>query len=196
MTGMHRLADPLLMERVATGDTLAFEVLYSRHSALAYGYALRMLSDREAAADIVQDAFLALWGRAGAYDTARGSVRSWLLSIVHHRAIDHARARQRYAEHDWAEAMDSLLPRGDDAQQLAFRRLAAREVRTALARLGPNERRCIQLAYFGGLTYSEVAAALGVPTGTVKSRIRLGLGKLRTQLHASRTWDGDARRGA
>jgi RNA polymerase sigma-70 factor (ECF subfamily) len=197
MTSMHTLGDELLMERVAARDPLAFELLYSRHSGRAYGYAFHMLKDHERASDIVQDAFLALWDRSAAFDARRGSVRAWLLSIVHHRAIDHVRAHLRYAPASEADAvLEDLSLDVDDTQQQVLRRLDRQQVRDALACLRPQERACVLLIYFGEITYAEAARVLELPAGTVKSRIRLALGKLRTQLHHAQLLSGETRRGA
>jgi RNA polymerase sigma-70 factor (ECF subfamily) len=197
MVSMHMLGDTLLMERIAAGDTLAFEVLYTRHSSVVYGYAFRILKDHEAAADITQETYLALWRRASTYDAARSSVRSWLLSIAHHRAIDHVRSSRRRAESpEWVEALEELTLDGDDTQQEVFSRLESQQVRQALGCLPSQERRCVLLIYFAGLTYREAAELLGLPPGTVKSRIRLALGRLRRHLGQSPAWDDEAQRGA
>jgi RNA polymerase sigma-70 factor (ECF subfamily) len=177
------LADEDLMHLVRQGDAAAFEVVYERHCTAAFSLAYRMIGRRGAAEDVVQEAFLALWRSGARYDPTRGSVRTWILGIVHHRGID---ALRRATVHDRRRASDEGIeerfeaPERTDAQ--AARRMEAEEVRTALAALPDEQSRAIELAYFGGFTHTEIAGLLGAPVGTVKGRIRLGLDKLRATL--------------
>jgi RNA polymerase sigma-70 factor (ECF subfamily) len=177
------LADEDLMQLVRQGDAAAFQVVYERHATAAFSLAYRMVGRRGAAEDVVQDAFLSLWRSGARYDHTRGSVRTWVLGIVHHRAID---ALRRGIRHESHRASDEGLEERFEARERtdveAARREEAAEVRTALAALPAEQSRPIELAYFGGFSHSEIAAMLEMPLGTVKGRIRLGLEKLRGQL--------------
>src|SRR5579875_987024 len=175
--------DQELVRRLAAGDTGAFEALYDRHSGAAYGLAFRILREQAAAEDVVQDAFLTVWRQAASYGEERGAVRSWLLSIVHHRAIDIVR-RRSYREDRQQELENSILPPSSaDTVEQAQRSIESQQVQDAIERLSPDQQRSIVLAYFGGYTHDEIARQLGVPLGTVKSRLRIGLQKMRAYLH-------------
>jgi RNA polymerase sigma-70 factor, ECF subfamily len=177
------LADEDLMQLVREGDAEAFEVIYERHSTAAFSLAYRMTGRRGAAEDVVQEAFLSLWRSGARYDRTRGSVRTWVLGIVHHRAID---ALRRSMVHDRRRASDEGIEErfeaADRTDVEAARRQEAAEVRTALAELPDDQGKAIELAYFGGFSHSEIASMLDMPIGTVKGRIRLGLQKLRGSL--------------
>jgi RNA polymerase sigma-70 factor (ECF subfamily) len=177
------LADEDLMQLVRQGDAAAFEVVYERHSTAAFSLAYRMTGRRGAAEDVVQEAFLSLWRSGARYDATRGSVRTWVLGIVHHRAID---ALRRSMLHDRRRASDEGLEERFEARERtdvqAARHEEAAEVSRALAALPDEQSRAIELAYFGGFSHSEIATMLDTPIGTVKGRIRLGLDKLRGQL--------------
>jgi RNA polymerase sigma-70 factor (ECF subfamily) len=174
------LADEELMTRIRDEDSAAFSVIYDRHSSAAFSLAYRMAGRRNVAEDVVQEAFLSLWRAGGRYDPSRGSVRTWILGIVHNRAID---ALRRATVHDSRRASDEGLeerfaaPERTDAE--AARRSEAGEVRAALGTLPNDQLKVIELAYFGGFTHSEIAEILETPLGTVKGRMRLGLEKLR-----------------
>ena len=173
---LKALADEELMELVHDGEVRAFEVVFDRHATVAFSLAYRMCGRRAAAEDIVQEAFLSLWRSSRAYDPARGSVRSWVLTVVHNRAIDALRRqgpRDRRDVPDDGIAERLAAPDRTDAE--AERRDEARRVRTALDELPPDQRRVIELAYFRGFTHSEIAKMLDLPPGTVKGRMRLGL---------------------
>ena len=176
-------SDLELMQAVTTGDNAAFMALYDRYNRIAFGLAYRILGNAGAAEEAVQDAFMQLWSRAGTWqDRGEGSVRSWLLAIVHHRAIDthrrSARHDQRSVNLDDHLELRALGEVWEDVDQ----RLTAEEIQTALDTLPHDQRQTIELAYFGGLTQSEIAAQEDMPLGTVKGRMRLGLSKLRTAL--------------
>jgi RNA polymerase sigma-70 factor (ECF subfamily) len=177
------LADEDLMQLVRQGDAAAFEVIYERHANAAFSLAYRMMGRRVPAEDVVQEAFLSLWRTGARYDATRGSVRTWVLAVVHHRAID---ALRRGIKHDSRRASDEGIeerfesPDRTDVQ--AARREEANEVRDALASLPAEQSKAIELAYFGGFSHSEIATMLEMPIGTVKGRIRLGLEKLKGQL--------------
>jgi RNA polymerase sigma-70 factor (ECF subfamily) len=177
------LADEDLMVRVGEGDAQAFEVIFDRHGDVAFSLAYRMCGRRAMAEDIVQEAFVSLWRTGAQYEPARGSVRSWVLGVVHNRAIDMFRRESVRAGRDVRDdAALRRLPAAESTELGAQRREDARELRTALVRLPDEQRRVIELAYFGGFTHSEIAEMLGLPAGTVKGRMRLGLTKLRLSL--------------
>ena len=179
------LADEDLMQLVRTGDAAAFEVVYERHATAAFSLAYRMTGRRGQAEDVVQEAFLSLWRSGARYDRARGSVRTWVLGIVHNRAID---ALRRSTVHDRRRASDEGIEERFEARERtdveAAWRSEAAEVRSALASLPREQSRVIELAYFGGFTHSEIAEMLQTPVGTVKGRMRLGLEKMRHALGA------------
>jgi RNA polymerase sigma-70 factor (ECF subfamily) len=180
---LHALADEDLMQLVRGGDARAFEVVYDRHSSAAFSLAYRMVGTRAAAEDVVQEALLSAWRSGARYDRTRGSVRTWILGIVHNRAID---ALRRSLVHDKRRASDEGLEErfetGERTDNDVVRQDEARTVRTALAGLPAEQQRVISLAYFGGFTHTEIATMLDAPVGTVKGRMRLGLDKLRRSL--------------
>ncbi|HET6870658.1 MAG TPA: sigma-70 family RNA polymerase sigma factor [Solirubrobacteraceae bacterium] len=180
---LRALADEELMELVDGGDTRAFEVIFDRHSGAGYSLALRMCGRRALAEDIVQEAFLSLWRSGSGYDRGRGSVRSWVLSAVHNRAIDALRRTGAKAGRDVSdEGIAERLPARDATDAEVERREESRRVRGALDELPPDQRQVIELAYFGGLSHSQIAEMLELPPGTVKGRMRLGLTKMRSAL--------------
>jgi len=177
------LADEELMQLVYRGEAAAFEVIYDRHADAAFSLAYRMCGQRALAEDVVQEGFISLWRSGARYDRARGSVRTWVLGIVHNRAID---ALRRRTVHDRGRVSDDGIeervaaPERTDAE--FARRDEAREVRDALEQLPAEQSRVIELAYFGGLTHVQIASMLDAPVGTVKGRMRLGLAKMRMTL--------------
>jgi RNA polymerase sigma-70 factor (ECF subfamily) len=178
-----RLADEDLLVRVADGDERAFEVLYDRHGTVAWSLAFRLLGEREAAEDLVQEAFLAVWNGAAGYCHPRGSVRTWILSILHHRAVD--RLRQASASRRRQEALEQVAmvePAAPDAADVALARVEATQVRTALVDVPDDQLEVLRLAYYGGYTHHEIAGMLSLPLGTVKSRMRLGLERVRRSI--------------
>jgi RNA polymerase sigma-70 factor (ECF subfamily) len=181
---LHRLADEDLMPLVDRKDPAAFEVFYDRHGGAAYSLAHRIVGDAEAAQDVTQEAFLSMWRSGARYDRTRGSVRAWVLGIVRNRAIDALRREAGKAPRldfdDEALLEKRAAPERTDSE--ALRRETAREVRGVLEDLPPEQSRVIQLAYFGGFSHSEIAQMLGMPLGTVKGRMRLGLEKIRMRL--------------
>jgi RNA polymerase sigma-70 factor (ECF subfamily) len=180
---LARLADEDLMALVYEGDARAFEVVFDRHAEIAFSLAYRMCGRRAMAEDIVQEAFVSLWRSGARYDRGRGSVRSWILGAVRNRTVDVFRRESVRAGRDIsAEETVARMPALDDVPAEAQRRSDSREVRAALAELPADQRRVIELAYFGGFSHSQIAELLNLPPGTVKGRMRLGLGKLRTTL--------------
>ena len=180
---LFELADEDLMAMVHDGEASAFEVIFDRHSGVAFSLAYRMCGRRGMAEDVVQDAFLSMWRSGARYDRTRGSVRSWILRVVHNRAIDAFRRDVVRTSKDVSddEALQRL-PSGQSTEDEAEHRDEARQVRSALEELPPDQRQVIELAYFGGFTHSQIAKMLGLPAGTVKGRMRLGLNKLRLAL--------------
>src|SRR5689334_11994777 len=183
---LSALADEDLMQLVRRGDTGAFETVYERHATAAFSLAYRMTGKRNLAEDVVQEAFLSLWRSGARYDRTRGSVRTWVLGIVHNRAID---ALRRGMVHDRRRASDEGIEERFEARERtdveAARHDEAREVRSALGTLPPEQLKVIELAHFGGFTHSEIAEMLETPIGTVKGRMRLGLAKMRAELGPS-----------
>jgi RNA polymerase sigma-70 factor, ECF subfamily len=177
------LADEEVMQLVQQGDPRAFELLYDRHGGASFSLAYRMVGKQAAAEDVVQEAFLSIWRSRLRYDKTRGSVRTWVLGIVHNRAVDGLR---RSTVHERGrETLDVVEERHEARERTdveVARREEARSVRGALNTLPDEQRRTIELAYFGGYTQSEIAALLEEPLGTVKGRMRLGLDKMRREL--------------
>jgi RNA polymerase sigma-70 factor (ECF subfamily) len=171
------------MHLVQQGDPRAFEVVYDRHGGAAFSLAYRMVGDRVAAEDITQEAFLSIWRSKARYQRERGSVRTWVLGIVHHRTIDALRrdlvhARRR-ADVEGIEEREEAPERTDVE---AVRRDEARTIRAAIDTLPEEQSRVIDLAYFGGFTHTQIAEILKLPVGTVKGRMRLALEKMRREL--------------
>ena len=180
---LHGLADEDLMTQVQSGDARAFEVIFDRHADAAFSLAYRMCGRRVTAEDVVQEAFLSLWRSGARYDRTRGSVRSWVLGVVHNRAIDLFRRDAVRTSRDVSdEAAVERMAAPDSTEGEVHRRDDASEVQGALQDLPDDQRQVIELAYFGGFSHSEIAEQLQLPAGTVKGRMRLGLTKLRLSL--------------
>ncbi len=180
--------DVELLRAVAGGDSQAFIALYDLYNRLAFGLAYRVLGDAASAEEAVQDAFMQVWGRADSFeDRGSANVRGWLLTIVHHRAIDTQRRSSRHSQRtttlDEHLELRALGDTWDDVAQ----QLTTDEIRLALDDLPDDQRRAIELAYFGGLSQREIAEREAAPLGTVKGRMRLGLNKLRTVLTVAET---------
>jgi RNA polymerase sigma-70 factor, ECF subfamily len=181
---LQRLADEDLMTLVERNDADAFAVLYDRHGAAAYSLAHRIVGDSAIAEDVTQEAFLSVWRSGARFDAARGSVRSWTLGIVRNRAIDALRRASGPAPKLDLDDDAALEARPSDelTDSQAIRRETSRRVQGALRELPAEQSEVIGLAYFGGFTHSEIADMLGMPLGTVKGRMRLGLEKIRITL--------------
>jgi RNA polymerase sigma-70 factor, ECF subfamily len=179
-----RAEDDLLLGRVAAGDRRAFEALYDRYAAVVFGLALRMLGDRGAAEEAVQEIFWRVWQRLGSFDRSR-AFAPWLFGIAHNYCIDELRRRkvrpQPVYEDDEHPVLSSI-PDETDIGETAILAEQSRTVRDAIDQLPDEQRQALLLAYYGGLTQQEIATRLGNPLGTVKTRMRLGLQKLRTLL--------------
>jgi RNA polymerase sigma-70 factor (ECF subfamily) len=180
----ERLADEELMPLIGEKDPEAFEVFYDRHGGVAYSLAYRIVGDRGAAEDVTQEAFISIWRSGARFDPTRGSVRAWMLSVVRNRAIDALRSRAGKAPKLTLddEAILEQRPADELTEEEAMRHETASEVRGALGHLPGEQSKVIELAYFGGFSQSEIARMLGVPLGTVKGRMRLGLEKIRGEL--------------
>ena len=183
-------ADRAVLVRLADGELDALEALYDRYKTMAYSIAYRITNDATLAEDVVQDAFLGAWRNAAKYVEGRGSVKTWLLSIVHHRAIDAIRRRRPTTE--LPESTDAPPPAltAPDLWGEVAAGLDAEMVRRAMGVLSPPQLEAIELAYFSGLTQYEIAERTGTPLGTVKSRMRLGLLAMRRVLTAEVADDG------
>jgi RNA polymerase sigma-70 factor (ECF subfamily) len=174
--------DAEIILQIRAGEPRAMSILYDRYAQLVFSLALKILGDQPAAEEVVQEVFVKVWRRAADYDVGRAKFVSWLAQIAHNQAIDHLRQRRAHpASHDDAsleEAVDSSPTPFDVAvQSLEHRRIAA-----ALDKIPPEERRVIELAYFGGLSHQEIATKLSQPLGTVKTRMRRGMHNLKTLL--------------
>jgi len=172
-------ADRAVLGRIATGDLDALEELYDRYKTMAYSIALRITGEPALAEDVVQEAFLGAWRNAARYVEGRGSVKTWLLSIVHHRAIDAIRRRRPTTELPETDAVAPVELTLPDLWGSVAEGLDRAAILEALGAISAVQRESLELAYFGGLTQVEISDRLGVPLGTVKSRMRLGLLGLR-----------------
>jgi len=177
--------DKHLIERVATGDDDAFGELFARYGPVALGLASRIIADTGYAEEVIQEVFVGVWRRAGTYDATRGSVRTWLLTQVHHRAVDIVR-REEAARRRSTVVLDPTdePPGPEDVVDESWIQMRRSQVRAALGALPNEQRRVIELAYYGGLSQSQVAEQIGAPLGTVKSRTITGLRRLRDALNA------------
>ncbi|MCK9495830.1 MAG: sigma-70 family RNA polymerase sigma factor [Dehalococcoidia bacterium] len=181
--------DAELMEALGRGEIQALERLYDRYSALVFSVSLRVLHDAQLAEDVVQEVFLRLWRQPASFDPGRGRFISWLMSVTRNRALDELRRvsrrnRSEDQEEDESNPLDGVASadRMDDPALGAELREQREAVRAAMTRLPPEQRRAIELAYFSGLTQAEISDVTGDPLGTVKTRIRLGMRKLRDAL--------------
>jgi RNA polymerase sigma-70 factor, ECF subfamily len=166
--------DEALIERIRSGDETAMADMYDRYSGIVYGVALRVLGDTGAAEDVLQEVFLQLWRNPQAFDANRGKLATWLAVIARNRAIDHL--RKRPLEDD---IEDLPISTGVNLENEAARRLAVDKIRGVLSRLPQEQRRALEMAFFEGMTHTEIASKTGDPLGTIKTRIRAGLLALR-----------------
>ena len=183
VVGLARSTEALLMDRMAAGDDAALGEIYDRFAPYVYGLAKRLTSNSGAAEEVVQDVFVGLWERPGAFDPGRGSLRSYIGVIAHRRAVDWIR-REQSAHRPQASDADVRAPEPTAVDDVATARVVAQRVRQAVASLPAEQREAVHLAYFDGHTYREVASLLGIPEGTAKSRLRLGLAKLSDDLRS------------
>ncbi len=190
-----RRADAQLADRIRIGDTEALGELYDRYAGTATATALRVVGSREDAEDVVHDAFVAVWRKIDRFDAERGALRAWLMTVVRNRAIDRVRARRASIDLDDADERSLLRTGPNPTMEEALTRASAGDLRAAMASLPDDQRRALELAYFEGYTYREVAELTGVPAGTANGRLRLALGKLRDALIGTAAADlnfGDA----
>lgn len=169
------------IERAAAGDQAAFAIFYDEVAAVVYGTVLRVLRDPAMSEEVTQEVFVELWRQAPRFDSTKGSPRSWAATVAHRRAVDRVRSETASKARDTADARQ-VVRDYDEVADAVTTDLDRVRVREALALLSPTQREAVSLAYYGGHTYREVADRLGVPEGTVKTRIRDGLTKLRTHL--------------
>lgn len=177
--------DASLVARLAAGDALALEALYDRYNRVVYSFAIRMLADVSSAEELTQEVFLRLWRQGGSYQQGRGAFLTWLLSITHNMAIDEIRRRKRrplIQDGDEDDALYLIPDLKSDVEAEAWLSSLQTLVRDALAEIPEPQRLAIELAYFQGLTQREIADRLGEPLGTIKTRMRLGLLKMRDRL--------------
>jgi RNA polymerase sigma-70 factor (ECF subfamily) len=179
MPPLGHLSDEALLALVARSDDEALAALYDRYGRAAYALAVRILRDPALAQDAVQDGFLAAWRTAPSFDPRRGTASTWLLTLVHRRAVDVVRREERRRS---SPLDDAPVASGDATDEAAEVREQRARVQSALGALTPVEREALELAYYGGLSQSEIAERLGVPLGTVKSRMFAGLARLREAL--------------
>jgi RNA polymerase sigma-70 factor, ECF subfamily len=173
------LADTDLISLAENDDPEAFATLYDRHSSAAYAVAYRMMGERQAAEDLVQEVFLKVWRAARSYRSGRGSVRTWILSIVRNRSIDQLRASA--TRRRMQEKIEASAPRSQPSEAFTetWRNSRRDQVLEALKALPPEQSKILDLAYFSGCTHAEIAGLLNIPLGTVKGRMRLGIEKMR-----------------
>jgi RNA polymerase sigma-70 factor (ECF subfamily) len=174
--------DEVLAQRIRSGDRDALGEVYDRHASAAMAVALRIVADREGAEDLVHDAFVAIWQKIDRFDPARGSLRSWIVTIVRNRAIDRLRGTRPSIEIGEADERSLLRSGPNPTWESAMARLGSIQLRAALDELPTEQRQAIELAYFGGRTYREIATLTGVPLGTANGRLRLALARLRDRL--------------
>lgn len=178
LAASEELEDRQLLARIARRDSRAFEMLYDRYGRPVYSLAMGMLRDAGGAQEVTQEVFLSIWRQAAEFDPSRGSARSWLLALAHHKAVDAVRRGRMRAAEPLQETKTSDL----DVVDEALRRVEQGRVREALVRLPAEQREAIVLAYYGGYTHQEIAGRLGIPLGTAKTRIRDGMIRLRGTL--------------
>ncbi len=179
------VSDEQLMKALVDRPDWALDGLYLRYSGPLYSLAYHMVGNQTAAEDLLQEVFLSIWRSAGSYTSRAGSVRNWLFSIMHHRAIDYIRYKRRHTP-----AQETVLEEAERNEDVAipdvwddtWRNIQASIIRECLARLHPEQRATIELVYFHGWTQAEISQKLSIPLGTVKSRVRLGLLHLRREL--------------
>lgn len=185
--------DDELVQRMRLGDTAALEALYGRYARVVFSFSLRIVGDGQTAEEILQEAFVRAWRQASAFQAVRGSFASWLLSITHNLAIDEMRRRQRRPRRvdgvDISDVTYGLVDEAANVEEAAEALIVRERVKQALATLPDAQRVAVELAFFSGLSQREIAAALNEPLGTIKTRLRLGMQKLKLALASE--WDDD-----
>ncbi len=183
------LSDADLIGQASQGDPKALEVLYDRYSRVVYSFALRIVNDQLIAEELLQEVFFRAWQQGGSFRASKGTFLTWLLSITHNMAIDEVRKRKRRPQRSDSDDPDVVLAAVADGGPSVEDEVWLRSLRDRIARaldtLPDAQREAIELAYFRGMTHREIADALGEPLGTIKTRMRLGMQKLRDQLDGS-----------
>ena len=179
---MEDLADDILLQLVHLGNESALGALYDRYGKVAYSLAHRMLGDVHAAEDAVQEAFINIWRRAGSFSASRGTARTWIMAVVHHRSIDIGRKRRGMTPRELPLEMERLPDDPADTWSSVSNTLDRELLNGCLDKIPKEQREAIRLAYFEGYTQREIAELTGKPLGTVKGRMRIGMAKLREQL--------------
>ncbi len=186
MEDLKEISDEHLLVMIAAANAAALEELYERYVRQCFGLALRILGEPALCEEVVQEIFLKIWTQPSSYSAQKGKFASWLLSLVHHRCIDELRRRSRTEVALEDPATGNVLTTAQAPEPLPLDQVWTREqqgaVRAALAQIPQNQRQVLELAYFAGLSHSQIAARLGQPLGTVKTRIRLGMQSLRLLL--------------
>ena len=177
--------DLQLLERIASKDREALNVLYTRYMTPVYSLSLHMLKQPSLAEEVTQDVFLNIWLKADSFNASRGNPRSWIMSVTHHRVIDVIRSRRRshtLTDPEGYETLERLPSSGPSVETEVAQRLDRERIMRALTTLPENQREVIMLAYYEGFSQSEMAERLGQPLGTIKTRVRLAMQKLKTAL--------------
>ncbi|MDX6503471.1 MAG: hypothetical protein QOE29_596 [Gaiellaceae bacterium] len=182
---LAHLSDEAVLALVARSEEPALAEIYDRFGSVAYGLALRVLRDEGLAQDAVQDAFLTVWRTARTFAAERGAARTWILTLVHRRAVDLVRREQRRRTDPLESAPEPVA--AEQTDQLAWLRFERERVQAALRKLPDQQREALELAYYGGFSQSQLAERLGEPLGTIKSRMHTGLARLRDLLEAEDT---------
>ncbi|MBA8813933.1 RNA polymerase sigma-70 factor (ECF subfamily) [Frigoribacterium faeni] len=178
----HPASPDDLLQRVAAGDQVAFGELYDQTAPRVLGLIKRLLKDHAQSEEVAQEVFLEIWQTASRFDTTRGSAASWMLTMAHRRAVDRVRASQSGRDRDLKIGVRDLSPEYDSVTESVEIRIEHERVERALGRLTELQRQAVKLAYYGGYSHSEVATMLGVPIGTVKTRLRDGMIRLRDEM--------------
>lgn len=190
-SNIEDMSDEALLHLIAQGDEDALGAIYDRHGKTAYSLAYRMLQDAHNAEDVVQEAFINVWRMASSYAVSRGSARTWLLAVVHHKAVDSTRRRRGVAPKEQPLEWEQLPVDPHDLWDEVSNNLDRENLVNGLSQIPTDQKEAIELAYFGGYTQREIAELKGVPLGTVKGRIRIGMEKLRALLARPELGDTD-----
>ncbi|MCX7620338.1 MAG: sigma-70 family RNA polymerase sigma factor [Acidimicrobiales bacterium] len=175
-------ADRVLVERLIAGDERALGELYDSHSGFVYALALRVIGDPQAAEDVTQEVFVMFWQMPERFDTTRGSLRAFLGTLAHRRAVDHIRREEARRRRETKSTFEP--PSVPAVEDIALSSATSREVRKVVNRLPADQRQALELAYFNGYTYRQVANVLGIPEGTAKSRLRLALRRIAEAIYS------------
>lgn len=176
---MEELTDELLLELLNAGNEKALAALYDRYGKAAYSLAFRMLGDVHAAEDAVQESFINIWRRSGSFSNSRGTARTWIMAVVHHRSIDIGRKRRGIAPRELPLELERLPEAPNDTWSEVANTLSHDLIKECMEQIPKEQRDAIHLAYFEGYTQREISESTGIPLGTVKGRIRIGMAKLR-----------------